>query len=335
MKVFVAGASGAIGRRLVPRLIATGHDVVAVTRDDAKAGWIRPVGARPVVADTLDRAAVVRAITAAAPDVVISQLTALTGVTNYKNFDKQFELTNLLRTRGTDNVIAGMLAAGVPRIVAQGWGNWNYARTGIGLKHEDDPFDSHPPKKQVESMAALRHLERSVTRTEHVDGVVLRYGNFYGPGTSCGAGGDIVTKVLKRQLPIVGNGAGVWSFVHVDDAASAAIAAMTYGAPGAYNIVDDEPLPVSKWLPDLAAALGAKPPRHVPTWLARFGAGEVGVSMMTRIRGTSNAKARAELHRQPSYPTTQKGFRSGLGDLPVPEIAAPPSRADHQRSAAR
>lgn len=316
MKVFIVGASGAIGRRLVPRLVAAGHDVVAMTHDDAKPDWIRSVGACPVVADALDRISVVGAMTAAAPDVVISQLTALTGVSTYKNFDDEFEMTNRLRTQGTDNLIAGMLAAGVPRIVAQGWGNWNYARTGTGLKHEDDPFDPHPPRKQLKSMAALRHLERSVLQTEHVDGVVLRYGNFYGPGTSCGTGGDIVSKVLKRQLPIVGNGAGVWSFVHVDDAASAAIAALSCGDRGAYNIVDDEPMPVSKWLPDLAAALNAKPPRHIPTWLGRIGAGEVGVSMMTRIRGTSNAKARTELHWRPSYPTTREGFRTGLGDLP-------------------
>lgn len=322
MKVFVAGGSGAMGRRLVPRLVAEGYQVVAMTRDAGKAPWLSAVGAQPVIADALDRAAVRAAVTGAGPEVVIHQLTALGGARDYKRFDREFALTNRLRTEGTDYLLEGARAAGVRRFIAQSYGNWNYARTGTGLKTEQDPFDATPPANQKQSLAAIRYVESAVTGAE---GIALRYGNFYGPGTGFAVDGAIVTRVRKRQFPIVGDGSGVWSFVHMDDAAAAAIAAIGHGGPGVYNVVDDEPLPVSVWLPLLAEAVGAKRPMRVPVWLGRLAAGEVGVSMMTQIRGTSNAKAKAELGWAPRYRTCREGFRDGLSEVPVPGFGPLPA----------
>jgi len=325
MKVFVAGGSGAIGRRLVPRLVARGDDVVVMVRHERAAHSLRASGVDAVVADALDRPTVLGALARTSPDVVIDQLTALSSVRSYRNFDREFALTNRLRGEGAEHLVEGALAAGTRRIIAQSWGNWNYERTGTGLKSEDDPFDPDPPAQQVASLQAIRRLEAAVLRTDGIEGVALRYGNFYGPGTGIDVHGDLGEQVLHRKVPVIGSGAGVWSFVHIDDAASAAIAAIDSGAPGAYNIVDDEPAPVSAWLPALAAALGAKPPRHVPEWLGRVAAGEVGVSMMTRIRGTSNAKAKAELGWRPTYPTFRQGFQLGLGPVPIPDagVAGP------------
>lgn len=313
MKVFVAGATGAVGKQLVPQLIASGHDVVAMTRSSQHAKALIETGATPVVADALDRAAVIDAVKRAQPEIVIHQLTALIGVKNYAKFDEEFALTNRLRTEGTDHLLAGAQAAGARRFIAQSYGNWNYARTGTSPKTEDDPLDPTPPKNQTQSLKAIRYLENAVLTTEGIEGIALRYGNLYGPSTGIATDGDIVATVRKRGLPVVGDGAGVWSFIHVADAASAAIAAINHGAPGIYNISDDEPAPVATWLPELARILGAKPPMHIPVWLARTIIGEVGVSMMTKIRGTSNAKARRELHWQPSYASWRQGFRTGLG----------------------
>ena len=325
MKVFVAGGSGAMGRRLVPQLVAGGYDVVAMTRDEGKAPWFRRVGAQLVVADALDGAAVAEAVKASKPEVVIHQLTALAGVQTFKNFDKEFALTNRLRTEGTDHLLEAAQAAGVRRIVAQSYGNWNYERTGSAVKTEQDPFDPSPPANQVKSLQAIRYVENAAVNTDGIEGIALRYGNFYGPGTGLDLGGDIVTQVRKRKLPIVGDGAGIWSFAHIDDAAAAAIAAIDHGRPGVYNVADDEPAPVAEWLPDLAAVIGAGPPRHVPVWLGRLAAGEAGVSMMTRIRGTSSAKAKAELGWSPRYRTYREGFRNGLGDVPVPGFGPLPA----------
>jgi nucleoside-diphosphate-sugar epimerase len=318
MKVFVAGGTGAMGRRLVPRLVAEGYEVVAMTRDASNAPWLTAVGAQPVIADALDRAAVRAAVAGAGPEVVIHQLTALSGASNYKQFDREFALTNRLRTEGTDHLLEGARAAGVRRFIAQSYGNWNYARTGSGLKTEQDPLDPTPPAHQKQSLAAIRYLESAVTGAEGIEGIALRYGNFYGPGTGFAADGALVAQIRKRRFPIVGDGSGVWSFVHMDDAAAAAIAAIEHGGPGVYNVADDEPSPVSVWLPLLAEAVGAKPPMRVPVWLGRLAAGEVGVSMMTQIRGASNAKARAELGWVPQYRTCREGFRYGLGEVPVP-----------------
>jgi nucleoside-diphosphate-sugar epimerase len=319
MKVFVAGASGAMGRRLVPRLVAEGYEVAAMTRDAGKAPWLSAVGAQPVIADALDRAAVRAAVVGAGPDVVIHQLTALSGAgSNLKQFDREFALTNRLRTEGTDHLLEGARAAGTRRFIAQSYGNWNYARTGTSLKTEGDPFDTTPPANQKQSLAAIRYVESAVTSAEGIEGLALRYGNFYGPGTGLAMDGALVALIRKRRLPIIGDGSGVWSFVHMDDAAAAAIAAIGHGAPGVYNVADDEPLPASVWLPLLAGAVGAKPPMRVPVWLGRLAAGEVGVSMMTQIRGTSNAKAKAELGWAPQYRTCREGFRNGLSEVPVP-----------------
>ena len=253
--------------------------------------------------------------------MVIHQLTGLAGVTSLRNFDKEFTLTNRLRTEGTDYLLDGARAAGARRIVAQSYGNWNYERAGSPVKTEQDPFDPGPPAHQVKSLQALRYLEDAVVNASGIEGIALRYGNFYGPGTGIDSGGAIVTQVRRRMLPIIGDGAGIWSFVHIDDAAAAAVAALEHGRPGVYNIADDGPAPVAQWLPDLAAAVGAKPPRRIPVWLGRLAAGEVGVSMMTRIRGTSNAKAKAELLWAPRYRTCHDGFWNGLGDVPVPRAA--------------
>ncbi len=322
MKVFVAGASGAVGHRLVPLLVASGYDVVAMTRSEGKADSLRAAGAEPVVADGLDAGEVTRAITRSQPEVVIHQMTGLTGVSSYKKFDEEFSVTNRLRTEGTDNLLNAARAAGVRRFIAQSYGNWNYARTGTGLKGEDDPFDPDPPANQRKSLEAIRHLEDAVLGAQGMEGIVLRYANFYGPGTGFALDGDLAELVRQRKFPIVGNGGGVWSFIHIDDAATATIAAIEHGAPGVYNIVDDEPAPVAAWLPELARALGAKPPRRVPVWLGRLAAGEVGVSMMTQIRGTSNAKAKRELGWQPRYQSWRDGFRTGLGDVAPPQPAS-------------
>jgi len=326
MKVFVAGGSGAMGRRLVPQLVGAGYEVVAMTRHESNASWLQQIGASAAIADALDRQSVRDAVKQAQPEVVIHQLTALTGAKSFKNFDKEFAVTNRLRTQGTDYLLEAARAAGVRRFVAQSYGNWNYERTGTGMKTEHDPFDPHPPANQVESLKAIRYLEHAVLNADGIEGVALRYGNFYGPGTGLDLDGDIVAQVRKRRLPIVGDGAGVWSFIHMDDAATAAIAALERGASGVYNVTDDQPARVAEWLPALAEAVGAKPPRRVPVWLGRIAAGEVGVSMMTQIRGTSNAKVKRELGWTPRYPSYREGFRTGLGAVPVPGFGPLPAR---------
>jgi nucleoside-diphosphate-sugar epimerase len=328
MKVFVAGASGALGRRLVPLLVASGYDVVAMTHSPEKVDPLRAAGADTVVADALDRAGVMKALMYSEPEVVIHEMTGLAGVTSIRNFDREFALTNRLRTEGTDHLLEGARAAGARRFIAQSFGNW-YEPTGSSSKSEDDPLDPDPPAKQRQSFAAIRHLEKAVIDADDLEGLVLRYGSFYGPGTAFAADGEIAMMVRKRRFPIVGDGGGVCSFIHVDDAAAATAAAIERGAPGVYNIADDEPVPVAEWLPELARALGAKPPRRVPAWLARLAIGEVGASMMTRIRGASNAKARRELGWRPRYANYRDGFHNGLGDLPVP---TPETLGDHRRA---
>jgi nucleoside-diphosphate-sugar epimerase len=322
MKVFIAGAGGAVGRRLALQLVAAGHEVTAMTRSDAKAGELRALGAEVAIADALARPAVIEAVMRAEPEVVINELTALTGVTDYRRFDRVFAETNRLRTEGTANLVEAAQAAGARRLIAQSYGGWNYARTGTAAKVEDDPFDPSPPANQRESLQAIRQLEATVLGAESIEGIVLRYASFYGPGTNIAADGDICALVRKRSLPLIGDGAGVWSFIHVDDAAAATVLALGRGAPGVYNVGDDEPAPVSRWLPALAEAIGAKPPRHVPVWVGRLAAGDVGVSMMTQIRGISNAKARRELGFVPRYPSYRAGFRDGLVDRAPAGVSA-------------
>jgi nucleoside-diphosphate-sugar epimerase len=309
MRIFLAGATGSVGQSLVPLLIDAGHEVTGMTRSKEKAERLRAAGAEPAIADGLDRDAVVAAVTAARPDAIVHQLTGLSGLANLRNFDRAFALTNRLRTEGTDHLLAGARAAGTSRFVAQSYGGWPYARTGGPVKTEDDPLDPAPVRSMSESFAAIRYVEDA---TVEAGGLALRYGGFYGPGTGLAPGGEQLAAVRKRQFPIVGGGGGVWSFVHIHDAATAALAALERGAPGVYNIVDDDPAPAREWLPVLAAAAGAKPPRRIPRWLARLVAGEAIATMMTEIRGASNAKAKRELGWTPAYPTWREGFAESL-----------------------
>jgi nucleoside-diphosphate-sugar epimerase len=326
MKIFVAGATGALGARLVPMLVDGGHDVVAMTRSPRKADGLRALGAQPAVADGLDRGSVMQAVMRAEPEVVIHQMTALGNASNMKRFDDEFALTNRLRTEGTDHLLAAARAAGARRLVVQSYAAWPYERTGGAVKTEDDPLDPHPPANQRQTLAAIRHAERPAFEGGDLDVLALRYGAFYGPGTGFAPGGDTLELVARRKLPIVGDGAGVWSFVHIDDAASATAAAVDHGAAGVYNVADDEPAPVSEWLPDLAAAIGAKAPRHIPLWLGRLAIGEVGISLMTQIRGAANAKARRELLWTPRYATWRDGFRTGLDGPPAARRESGPSQ---------
>jgi nucleoside-diphosphate-sugar epimerase len=326
MRVFVAGATGAVGRRLVPLLLEDGHDVVAMTRSRLKALSLADLGAETVIADGLDRSAVMDAVTSSRPDVVIHEMTHLTGVKSLRNFDREFAATNRLRVEGTDNLLAAASIAGARRFVAQSFGNW-YERAGSAVKSEGDPLDSTPPRRQRESFAAVRQLEHSVLNAADLEGVVLRYASFYGPGTAFDSDGEIAPLLRKRRFPIVGNGAGVWSFVHIDDVARATALAVDQGHPGIYNIADDEPAPVAAWLPAFASAVWAPPPRRIPVWLGRIAGGEVGVSMMTSLRGASNAKARRELGWTPRFRTWRDGFRFGLSNVPLdPETAGEVAR---------
>jgi nucleoside-diphosphate-sugar epimerase len=321
MKVFVAGASGALGSRLVPVLVADGHEVVAMTRTPGKSARLRDLGAQPVVADGLDRKAVIDAVVRAEPEVVIHQMTALSNVESFKRFDDEFAVTNRLRTIGLDYLLEAARLAGARRLIAQSYGGWPTERTGGPVKTEEDPYDPAPPKAMSRSLDAIRYLETAVTSRDDVEGVALRYGGFYGPGTLDSGFGDMIDQVRKRRVPVVGDGEGVWSFVHVDDAAVVTMLAMDRGAPGIYNIADDDPAPAKEWLPALAEILGAKPPRRVPRWVGKLAAGEPGVSMFTQIRGISNAKAKRELGWRLAYPSWREGFRAWLA--PEGERAVP------------
>lgn len=314
MKIFVAGGTGAIGRRLVPQLTVRGHEVVATTRSAEKADRLRMMGAQPVVVDALDEAAVVKAITEAKPDVIVHQLTSLTGFKDLKRFDDGFAETNRLRTIGLDILLKAARAAGTRRVIAQSYTGWPNSRGGGPVKSEADPLDPTPPAAMRATLAAIRYLEKTLTDAKDLEGTVLRYGALYGPGTDFAEGGPYPTLIAQRRLPIIGDGSGIWSFIHVDDAAAATVAAIERGGTGVYNIVDDEPAPVAEWLPYLAEVLGAKPPRRIPIWLGRLFVGEAGVSMMTRIRGSSNGKAKRALAWSPRFPSWRQGFREGLSD---------------------
>jgi nucleoside-diphosphate-sugar epimerase len=316
MKIFIAGASGAIGRRLVPLLVAEGHRVTATTRTTDKLAALRALGVDAVLVDGLNQEAVIRAVLAAAPEAIVHQMTALASVRNLKNFDEQFATTNRLRTEGAANLLAAARAAGTRIFVAQSYTGWPYERTGNRIKSEDDPFDPNPPISMRKSLAAIRALEEMVVGAKEVAGIVLRYGSFYGPGTSLSRDGEMVNLIRSRRLPIVGNGGGVWSFLHTDDAAQATRVAIARGIPGIFNIVDDEPAEVREWLPELARLIGAKPPRHIPAWIARMAIGEALVSMMTQMRGASNAKAKHMLGWQPQYASWRDGFARCLADAP-------------------
>ena len=306
MRVFVTGATGALGRHLVPGLIAAGHEVTATTRTPGKVAQLREAGAEPVVVDGLDREAVIAAVLAAAPEVIVHQMTALAGQQNLRNPDKAFAATNELRTRGTDNLLAAAARAGSRRVIAQGYaGPGPDGPSGGALKTEEDPLDWRSIRGAVQMPAAIRYVDKTVP-LQAPEGVVLRYGGFYGPGAS-----DFLLEMLrKRRVPVIGGGTGVWSFIEITDAASATIAAVGHGAPGIYNVVDDDPAPVAEWVPYLAKVAGAKPPLRMSAWLGRLLAGEFVVAQMTASRGSSNEKAKKELGWVPRYASWREGFRA-------------------------
>ncbi|MFY9913087.1 MAG: NAD(P)-dependent oxidoreductase [Nocardioidaceae bacterium] len=307
MRVFVAGATGAIGRQLVPRLVEAGHEVHGMTRSASKKALLEDLGAVPVVADALVPDEVAEAVAQAKPEVIVHQLTSI-GSLDPRHFDRDFAVTNRLRTEGTDHLLSAGQAIGVRRFVAQSYGAWPYVRTGGPVKTEEDPLDPNPAREMRGSLAAIRHLEAAVLGAHWTEGIVLRYGAFYGPGTSMAADGEQSELVRQRKFPLVGDGGGVWSFIHIADAAEATVAAIERGRPGVYNIVDDDPAPVAEWLPALARDLGAKKPMRVPKFVGRLFAGEAGVVMMTDARGSSNAKAKRELGWQPAHPSWRHGF---------------------------
>jgi nucleoside-diphosphate-sugar epimerase len=308
MRVFVAGATGAIGKQLVPRLVEAGHEVHGMTRSESKQAMLYELGAVPVVADALDPDQVAEAVARARPDVIVHQLTAI-GAIDIRHFDRDFALTNRLRTEGTDHLLSAGQAMGVRRFVAQGVAGYGaYARTGGPMKSEEDPLDPTPAREMRQTLVAIRHLEEAVLGAEWTEGIVLRYGVFYGPGTSLAPGAEQFELVRRRRFPLVGDGGGVWSFIHVADAAAATVAAVERGTRGVYNVVDDDPVPVAVWLPALAQTLGAKKPMRVPRFIGRLFAGEAGVVMMTELRGASNAKAKRELTWRPAHPSWRQGF---------------------------
>jgi nucleoside-diphosphate-sugar epimerase len=324
MRVFFAGATGAIGKRLVPFLVQAGHLVTGMTRSRGKAGSLRAAGADAAIVDALDPVAVASAVERAKPEVIVHELTAIPPDLDPRRFEEQFRLTNRLRTEGTDHLLAAARAAGVRRFIAQSYAGWPYARTGGPVKTEDDSLDPNPPAAFRETLAAIQHLESAVLQASGLEGVILRYGGFYGPGTSIGEDGAIVEQVRRRRFPVVGGGTGVWSFIHIDDAARATVAAVERGPPDICNIVDDDPAPVAEWLPALARIIGAKPPLLLPAWLGRLAIGGHGVVMMTDVRGASNSKAKREFHWRPQWTSWLDGFKSALSDSGEPAHAPRP-----------
>jgi 2-alkyl-3-oxoalkanoate reductase len=308
MRVFVAGATGALGRHLVPMLVAAGHEVTATTRTPGKVAQVREAGAEPVIVDGLDREAVIAAVRAAGPEVIVHQMTALAGMRSLRKPDQGFAATNDLRTRGTDTLLAAAAQVGTRRVIAQSNGSV-YERSGGPVKTEEDPLASRPPSPSAaRSLAAIKHVEKTVPPAVP-EGIVLRYGGFYGPGAS----ELLLDAVRKRQVPVIGGGTGIWSFIEITDAAAATLAAVESGAPGVYNVVDSDPAPVAEWLPYLAEIAGAKPPLRLPAWLGRLLAGEFALALMTSVRGSSNEKARKELGWEPRYASWREGFRAWVG----------------------
>jgi len=315
MRVFVVGASGAIGTRLVPQLIQNGHEVVGTVKAPGNAERVRALGAEPVVLDLLDAGAVRKAVLDARPDAIVHEATALADAVWGRNFDKVFAGTNALRTKGTDALLAAAHEAGVRRFVAQSFASYRYVREGGAVKTEDDPLDASPPSNAREGWAAMEYLDRAVV---DAGAISLRYGLFYGA-----ANDGLIEPVVKRQFPIIGDGGGFSSWIHLDDAASATVLALEHDGPAIYNVVDDDPAPVREWLPVLAQALGAKPPRRFPVWLARLVAGEAAVVMGTEVRGASNAKAKRELGWTLHYPSWRTGFHDVYTALRVADGPKP------------
>jgi nucleoside-diphosphate-sugar epimerase len=308
MKVFVAGATGAIGRELVPRLVTAGHEVHGMTRSDSKRALLEELGAVPVVADALDAGQVAEAVGRAEPDAVVHQLTAI-GDVDTRHMERSFAATNRLRTEGTDHLLAAAQAVGAKRFVAQS-NIIAYARVGGPVKSEEAPDDRDPTAGMRPNLEAIEHLEEAVLGASWTEGTVLRYGWLYGPGTSLARGSELPELVRKRKFPVVGGGGATWSWIHVADAAAATVAALETGTRGTYNVVDDDPATVAEWLPELASELGAKPPRRVPRLVGRLSAGETGVVMMTELRGATNAKAKRELGWLPVHPSWRERLAS-------------------------
>jgi nucleoside-diphosphate-sugar epimerase len=313
MRILVAGAGGVVGRALLPALVARGHSVAGMVRRGASASVITDLGAEPIVGDALDATFVAEHCRRLRPEAVIHQLTALPVTTDLRHFDRLFAQTNLLRTRGTDILLAASRDAGVRRFVAQSFCGWPYARTGGAVKTEDDPLDPDPPAAFRGTLKAIRYLEGAVAAAHGVGGVNLRYGGFYGPGTVLSQDGAMLHQVRRRLFPIIGNGGGVWSFIHIADVASATVAAVESDVVGTFNVVDDEPAPVSEWLPYLADVIGAKPPWRIPAMLARLILPEHLMVMMSSVRGGSNARFKPLFDWKPAFSTWRDGFRQGLG----------------------
>lgn len=312
MKVFVAGASGAVGSALTPLLVQRGHAVTGMVRSHDGADRVRAMGAEPVIADGLDQAAVIAAVTTADPEVVVHQLTALTGAENLLHFDRSFALTNRLRVEGGAALLEGARRAGSRRFVAQSFCGWPYARTGGPVKSEDDPFDPDPPKQFRRTLEAIKALEGMVLGAPGIEGVVLRYGGFYGPGTMFGPDGGFLAEVRRRRAPIIGDGGGVFSFIHIDDVARATAVAVEGAAAGVFNVTDNDPAPVREWLPFLADLLNAPAPLRLPGWLMRVLLPEHLYLMMTEIRGGSNARFRQAFGWAPTHPSWREGFPAML-----------------------
>ena len=323
MRVFVTGASGALGSRLVPQLIDAGHEVIGTHNSPASAQLLSVLGAEPVSVDLLDARAVRKAVLDSRPDAIVHQATALANVKFGRNLDKTFTTTNRLRSEGTDTLLAAAREAGVRRFVAQSAFFYRYARQGGPVKTETDPLDETPPRNTDQAAAAINHLEKATTA---FGGIALRYGGFYGAANDA-----LIEPVRKRQFPIVGDGGGIFSWLHLDDGAAATVLALEHAGPAIYNIVDDEPAPVRTWLPVLADALGAKPPRHVPTWLARLLAGQAAVVIGTEMRGASNAKAKRELGWTPRYASWRVGFPVAYSAIAVADSQVPGAGAARAR----
>jgi 2-alkyl-3-oxoalkanoate reductase len=317
MKVLVAGATGAVGQRLVPQLLDAGHTVVGTTRDPAKAAVLRDRGAEATVVDGLDRNAIDEAVRSAEPEVIVNQMTSLASMgSNMRKFDRYFATTNQLRIEGTANLLAAARVVGTRRFVTQSYGSWNNLREGTSAKTEADPLDPNPVKGSVQTARAIVEQEAMMAEANDIETVVLRYGNFYGAGTSISTdnGGFTLEAIRRRRFPIVGKGTGVWSFTHIDDVAGSTVIAVTATQQGVFNIVDDEPAPVAVWMPYLCRAIGAKPPLRLPRWVGWLAGGPLLVSMMESIRGADNAKAKHDLGWVPRWATWRDGFNSGLTD---------------------